>query len=236
MSDTIETKIMDELISNINDEKYNSNDKLPSENDLADVYGIPRIKVRKAYERLEEMGYIYSRQGKGRYLRPRHKQIDLILSGNESFSEKIINKGYDFLSKNIMFEKIQYDEKIFKELGEDADGEVYKIGRLRIIDKIPIALHISYVSSVTFPGIEVLGKNISSMFEYYRNNGYSEIISEKSILSVSFPTEQERKIFECSSLIPLLVLETNSIDGKTKKVLEFTKILYRCDHFKYIIY
>lgn len=235
MGENIEIRIVDELISNINNKRYDSDDKLPSENDLVDAYGVPRIVVRKAYERLEDMGYIYSKQGKGRFLTHRHKYIDLVLSGNESFSEKMIRKGYDFQSKNIFLEKIQYNEKIFIELGAETSEKVYKIGRLRIIDGIPIALHISYVSSTTFPNIEKSGKDISSMFEYYKNNGYSEITSLKSILSVSFPTEEERNIFRCSSLIPLLLIETNSADNKTKKVLEYTKILYRCDHFKYTI-
>lgn len=235
MKDNIEMKIIDELISNINNSEYNSDDKLPSENDLADIYGVPRIVVRKAYERLEEMGYIYSKQGKGRFLRYRHKPIDLVLSGNESFSEKMIKKGYDFVSKNIFFERIRYNEKIFKELGVSDSDKVYKIGRLRIISNIPMALHISYVSSATLPNIEKIGGSISSMFEYYRSNGYKEFVSKKSILSVSFPMEEERNILECSSLVPLLILETNSADAKTEKILEYTKIIYRCDHFKYII-
>jgi len=233
MSENIEIKIVDELISNINNKKYN--DKLPSENDLVDVYKVPRIVVRKAYERLEEMGYIYSKQGKGRFLTQRHKYIDLVLSGDESFSEKMIKRGYNFESKNIFFEKINYNEKVFKELGADISEKVFKIGRLRFIDDIPSALHISYVSATTFPSIEQLGNGISSMFEYYKNNGYSKFTSQKSFLSVCFPTQEEQNIFKCESLIPLLLIETNSADAETKKVLEYTKILYRCDHFKYII-
>ncbi|AGK98331.1 GntR family transcriptional regulator [Clostridium pasteurianum] len=235
MKDNIEIKIIDELISNINNGEYSSDNKLPSENALADTYGVPRIVVRKAYERLEEMGYIYSKQGKGSFLRDRHKPIDLVLSGDESFSEKMIKKGYDFFSKNIFFKRIEYNEKIFKELGVTHSDKVYKIGRLRIISDIPMALHISYVSSATLPDIEKSGDSISSMFEYYRSNGYREFMSKKSILSVSFPGEEERNILECSSLVPLLVLETNSADAETAKILEYTKIIYRCDYFKYII-
>jgi len=190
MSDNIEIKIVDELISNIKNKKYDSNDKLPSENDLSDAYGVPRIVVRKAYDRLDEMGYVYSKQGKGRFLTERHKYIDLDLSGYESFSEKMIIKGYDLRSKNILFTEIKYNEKIFMELEADISDKVYKIGRLRILGDIPIAMHISYVSSTTFPSIEKSGNVISSMFEYYKNHGYSKFASQKSILSISFPTKK----------------------------------------------
>lgn len=235
MRDNVEIKIIDQLISSINNSEYHSDDKLPSENELANKYGVPRIVARKAYETLEEMGYIYSKQGKGRFLRYRHEPIDLFLSGKQSFSEKMIEKGYDFVSRNIFFRQIKYDEKIFKELDAGIQDKIYELGRLRIISGIPMALHISYVSAATFPDIEKTGHNISSMFNYYRSNGYKEFSSTKSILSVAFPGEEERNILNCSSLVPLLVLETNSIDVERKKILESTKILYRSDHFKYII-
>lgn len=235
MGEEFENKIIDDLLLCINNNKYKPEDKLPSENELACDYNVPRIVVRKAYEKLEQMGYIYSKQGKGRYLKNRCEQIEFVLSGNESFSKKMIDKGYDFLSKNIIFEKINYNEKIYEELGVNKEDEVFKIGRLRVINKIPMALHISYVAKSVFKDIEKVGKQICSMFQYYESEGYSDFGSQLSILSISFPTHEEREILQCSNLIPLLLLETNCIDEVTATVLEYTKIMYRSDCFKYIV-
>lgn len=235
MKEDIETMIIDRLMEDIINGKYKGNDRLPSENELSDLYKTPRINIRKAYKKLEDMGYIYSKQGKGRYLKDRHQQIELVLSGNESFSKKMIDKGYDFLTRNIYCEKIDYDEKIYNELGIIKDIEVYKIGRLRIINDRPIALHISFVSKSVFKNIDKVGKDISSMFKFYKDNGYKEFTSEKSILSISLPTCEERKILNCTNLIPLLIIESNCIDKMTNKTLEFTKIIYRSDSFKYIV-
>jgi GntR family transcriptional regulator len=235
MKNDIETMIIDKLLFDINHGIYKNNSKLPSENELADSFKVPRIMVRKAYEKLEEMGYINSIQGKGRYLKERHKQIELMLSGDESFSKKMINKGYDFSSINIFCEKIVYDEKIYNELGVGKDDDVYRIGRLRIIDKRPSAIHISYVAKSIFKDISEIGKSIVSIFQYYKDKGYEQFDSEKSILSISFPTLEERELLECSSLIPLLIVETNCIDKISNKVLEYTKIIYRSDCFKYVV-
>jgi len=73
------------------------------------------------------------------------------------------------------------------------------------------------------------------MFSYYELNGYHDFDSCKSVIGISFPTAEERKILGCPSLVPLLTLETNCIDNKSKKVLEYTKIIYRGDTFKYIV-
>ena len=88
-------EIVDKLVSLIASGKYNAYDKLPSENEIADQYKIPRNTARKAYERLEELGYIYKEQGKGSYVKDRYKQIELVLSGDVSFSQKMLDKGYD---------------------------------------------------------------------------------------------------------------------------------------------
>ncbi|KPU46292.1 mannosyl-D-glycerate transport/metabolism system repressor MngR [Oxobacter pfennigii] len=235
MRENIETLIVDDFMAQITEGRYKAHDKFPSENEMVDIYKVPRIIIRKAYARLEEMGYMYSIQGKGRYFKEKQEQIDLILSGKESFSKKMKDKGFELISKNMFCEKISYDQRIYDELKAHKKDKVYKIGRLRIVDKRPIALHISYVAKSLFSDIHMEGKDIISMFDYYKQKGYEKFDSTKSILSVSFPTTEEKNMLECANLVPILVLETNCIDSSTQKILEYTNILYRSDSFKYIV-
>ena len=230
-----EMEIVDKLVALIVSGKYNAHDKLPSENEIADQYKVPRITARKAYERLEELGHIYKKQGKGSYVKDRYRQIELVLSGDVSFSQKMIEKGYDFQSKTIFCREIKNNQKICINLGIDEEDRIFKVGRLRYIDQQPIALHISYVAKSVFMDIDTEGMEITSMFKYYNSKGYSEFCSKPSVLSVSFPTKSQRKLLNCPYLIPLLVLESGCMDEKTGKVLEYTKILYRSDCFSYVI-
>jgi GntR family transcriptional regulator len=228
-------EIVDKVVSRIVSGKYNAHDKLPSENDIADQYKVPRITARKAYERLEELGYIYKKQGKGSYVKDRYQQIELVLTGDVSFSQKMIEKGYDFHSETIFCREIKYNEKICDYLETDEKDKIFKVGRLRYIDQQPIALHISYVAQSVFKDIETVGMDITSMFKYYNSKGYTDFCSKPSILSVSFPTKSQRKLFNCTYLIPLLVLESGCTDKRTGTVLEYSKILYRSDCFSYVI-
>ena len=228
-------EIVDQLISQMVSGKYKAHDKLPSENEIADQYKIPRITVRKAYERLGELGYVYKKQGKGSYVKDRSKQIELVLSGDVSFSQKMISKGYDFQSKTIFCQEIEYDHRIHDFLETDEEDRIFKAGRLRYINQQPIALHISYVAQSVFQDIDVVGMDITSMFNYYHSKGYREFCSKPSILSVSYPTKSQRNLLNCPSLIPLLVLESGCTDKKTGKVLEYLEIFYRSDCFSYVI-
>ncbi|MBS4032120.1 MAG: GntR family transcriptional regulator [Clostridiales bacterium] len=230
-----EIDIVDQIILDIVSEKYEPNEKLPSENDLAYRFCVPRMTVRKAYERLQEMGYIYALQGKGSFVKNRKGQIELVLSGDVSFSEKMKKVDCKFETRNLFCKEIAYNKRIYDFLRIDQSDRVFKIGRLRIIDDTPTALHISLIANSVFQNIDKEGEKITSMFAYYNSQGYDEFYSEKSIVSVSFPTKHERKILHCSHLIPLLVLNSGCIDKKTDTVLEYTKIVYRTDCFKYVI-
>ncbi|MCB8815481.1 GntR family transcriptional regulator [Desulfosporosinus shakirovi] len=230
-----EMEIVDKLVLLIVSGKYIAHDKLPSENTIADQFKVPRITARKAYERLEELGYIYKKQGKGSYVKDRSKQIELVLSGDVSFSQKMIEKGYDFHSETIFCREIKYNKRIYDYLETDEGDRIFKVGRLRYIDQQPIALHISYVAKSVFTDIDTVGMDITSMFKYYNSKGYAEFCSKPSILSISFPTESQRKLLNCTYLIPLLVLESGCTDKETCTVLEYIKILYRSDCFSYVI-
>lgn len=232
---SIDSKILEALLCGINKDKYKENDKLPSENELAQKYGVSRIKVRNIYKRLEKMGYVYSFQGRGRFVKKRTKTIELVLSGNESFSKKLKENGFKLETKNIFCEKIEYNEQIYKEMQCSIEDDVYKIGRLRIVDGEPIAIHISYVSKRIFPNIDKDGLYIESMFKYYEENGFMNYTSEKSILEVSYPTWDEKEYLQCDELVPVLKLETNCSDKDSDRVLEYTEIIYRSDRFKYKI-
>ncbi|MEG0471897.1 MAG: GntR family transcriptional regulator [Solibacillus sp.] len=231
----VELMIVDELIQTIVQGNYQANEQFPSENELAQKYKVPRIKVRNAFLKLEEMGYIYSQQGKGRYLKDKQLKIELHLTGAQSFTEKMTAAGYALESKNVGCEKIAYHPRIYSALHVPPEDEVFKISRLRMIEGKPIALHSSYVAKSIFPNIEQDGSQLSSMFAYYRENGWTEFASSDSHLSISFPTSEERSLLHCPSLIPLLIVESDCIATSQQTVLEYTKIIYRSDSFTYTI-
>jgi len=227
--------LVDRLISDIHAGNYKPNDKLPSENELACYYQVPRIIVRKAYERLQELGYIFSKQGKGSYVQNQKLQIPLILTGDVSFSEKMSELNYNFETINITSEIISHDTSIYHALKAEPNERIYKISRLRVVEDCPIAIHTSYLSQSTFRNIEREGQEITSIFQYYQEQGYIDFESMQSQLVVVFPNKQERELLKCPSLVPLIQLESGCVDRKSGKVLEYSRNIYRSDCFTYLM-
>lgn len=227
--------LVDHLISEIKRGTFHTDKKLPSEHVLAEYFNVPRMVVRKAYEQLQDLGYIYSKQGKGSYVQDSKKKIPLILSGDVSFTEKMKELQFNFQTITVFCEEVPFDEKIFQSLNVGCGEKVFKIGRLRLMDDRPIALHTSFVAQSIFPEIEVDGPDISSMFQYYKQCGYREFGSDSSRLNVVFPTPNDREILQCSCLVPLLEVESSCVDKGSGQVLELTVIVYRSDYFTYVI-
>lgn len=51
--------IAEKLMQDIKSGKLPPGEKMPSQNQLAGHYGVPRTHIRKAYEQLEELGYLF---------------------------------------------------------------------------------------------------------------------------------------------------------------------------------
>ncbi|MBW5447553.1 GntR family transcriptional regulator [Cohnella sp. CFH 77786] len=62
-------QILEELQRKIKDGVYGDNDKLPTEIELAQQYGVSRITSKRALIELEKQGLVYRKRGSGSYVR-----------------------------------------------------------------------------------------------------------------------------------------------------------------------
>ncbi len=68
-SPDIPTLVMNQIIELISQGKLKIGEKLPSEQEMTELFGISRISLREAMKLLEAKGYIESRDRKGKYVR-----------------------------------------------------------------------------------------------------------------------------------------------------------------------
>jgi len=61
-------KLKEDILSDIKNGKYKSNDMITSENELCKIYNISRPTVRQAIGELTNMGYLYKIKGKGTFV------------------------------------------------------------------------------------------------------------------------------------------------------------------------
>ena len=108
-------QIKNAIINNIMDGSLRENDDLPSIRSLAQDILISVMTVKKAYDELEQEGYIITRQGKGSFVAP--KNIELL----KEKAKKDIEESMMYILKTADKFSISYDEvlSLFQFLMED---------------------------------------------------------------------------------------------------------------------
>ncbi len=230
-----ETEIREDLAYQIQSHQFAKDEKLPSEYELAEKYGVTRITIRNIYVTLREMGLIYSKQGIGHFVLGKIGNIEIPQKGRGSFTEKMREQDIPCETINIFCKPVLYSKNIFARLKADENEAVYCICRLRLLYKVPAAIHFSYLSKTRFPSIDREGPLITSIFDYYRQQGYRDFLDSAVTLSTSFPTRQEKTWLQCGSLVPLLVMVSDCIDADSMEILETTRVIYRSDIFQHIL-
>lgn len=82
-------QIADDIRQRILDGVYQAGDKLPTESDLMDEYGVSRIVIRNATQALQNEGLVTKRQGAGTFVReqrPLRKRLSVDLYGKRPTS------------------------------------------------------------------------------------------------------------------------------------------------------
>lgn len=80
-------QIYDQILFEIQQGTFEIGDKLPSERELCEQFGVSRVPVRQALSALELNGFIFSRQGEGVYVKNNKSEMEN--SESELLSEAI---------------------------------------------------------------------------------------------------------------------------------------------------
>lgn len=142
-------QLMEALIIKIENNEYKEGEKLPSERELCEIYGLSRITVRSALQELEREGYIYKHHGKGTFVSV--KNYEQTLKNLYSFTEEIKKLGKIPHTKVLSFKELPLDKRLADKMGLKNNEKVFQIKRLRLADDEPLMYETSYVPKNKFP-------------------------------------------------------------------------------------
>jgi len=152
-----------ELEYEIETGRYAEGDRLPSERDLAETFGVQRGTVRSALAILKDKGVILSRQRAGNFVAPR--RIDFDLDAYNSRKVVIERMGISTSVKLLTFEKISVTNKMAEDTGWPVDTPVFRIMRLRYAAGAPMALERTHIKCALAPGLTEEDVHNKSLYE-----------------------------------------------------------------------
>lgn len=184
------------LIDEINNGTYKANDKLPTEDNLIEMYDVSRYCVRKAINSLIKDGEVYSIQGSGMFIRRSKREGCLNLATTKGLTSEF--PGQEVTTKVLKIESIQADFEIAKKMHCDVGTWCYYLERIRYIDNEPLAVEYTYYNKELVPYIDVKIAT-GSLFGY---------IKEELKLNVGYADK---------------MISTGKLDSATADLLDLTK-------------
>ena len=222
------------LRKQIENEDFQPQEAIPSERQLEQHYNLSRPTIRQAIDLLSRQGYLYRVHGKGTFVSPPKLQKGMLEL--TSFSEDMRNRGLKPGQRILEFEYVEPDSKTRRKLEiTDNEKKVLRIKRLRYGDEEPMGLQDSYLAldsehTITREEIEEGGSIYVILQEKF---GLYPTEADETI-EVTLATHEEAELLNIKEGSPLLLNE-RTLWSQDRKAIEFVRILYRGDRYKYFV-
>jgi GntR family transcriptional regulator len=221
------------LRQKIEDGEWPPRSTIPSERQLEVLYSISRTTIREAVDHLVRQGYLYREHGRGTFVSPQKLQKGIVEL--TSFSEDLIKRGITPGQIIRDLGKVVPPAKILQKLELTSNTPVFRIERIRLGNDIPIGLQVSYIAlredqTITREELQASG----SLYKILQEK-FNIIPSEADeTLEVTLATPEEGALLEVPEGAPLLLNE-RVLFAQDRRPVEFVKILYRGDRYRYYV-
>lgn len=207
-------------------------DRVPSERELAERFGMSRMTARQALLELVREGLLYREQGKGTFVA--HRKVEQGLLGVTSFTEDMLGRGLIPASRGLYQALENPTPDVRERLGLDLGEPVIRLRRLRLGDGRPMALEEAVLPARLVAGLEsepVDGP--FSLYAYLRARGIV-IRRARQWLEAVLANEDQADLLGILPGAPLLQLERLSFADQDQPV-ELVRALYRADRYQFVV-
>ncbi len=139
-SKSIVEQVNEILRERIHDATYQPGERLPSESELAEQFGVSRATVRTVLAKLSVEGLILRRQGDGTYVNERIRDVNTHLGGLWDFTRLIETSGFSASIQALSVKLTEATEEDAHALAVDPGEKLLSLKRLFFADETPVIL------------------------------------------------------------------------------------------------
>lgn len=224
-------QVMNYYIPLIKSGKLKEGDKMPTEEEICELFGISRITVRRALEGLQQGGYIYKQQGKGSFVMM--KKTGFQLNHLKGFTEEMKALGKEPSSKVLSFDIIPPSEKAAETLGIDISQKIYRLERLRLADNVPIAIERVHLPFYRFPTLRTVNLE-ESLYEILQYQFGCESYKGIEEIHAGLASEEEAELLQIASGSAVLRINRTTYEQEGM-AYEYVESTYRGDRYQFTV-
>ncbi len=200
-------------------------DRLPTERDLSREWQLNLITLRKAKANLEASGRIASVQGSGTRLRRRYRRNLQNLCG---FTEDAVALGFTPETRLLSFSVVECDKHLSKKLHRVLGEKIYRIARLRILDRIPSLIETSFIPVELAPGLEAYDLSSESLYGILSEIYHLQLHHGIEKTSLTMVTEEEAELLQVAEGTAALWMVSQTSDP-SDMMIEYCRSVGRAD-------
>jgi GntR family transcriptional regulator len=198
-------QIIQNLRELIRSGRLEAGEAVPSEWELADLYGVSRLTVRSALNDLVRDGLLNRRHGVGTFVaNPSEAQI---FPGDLSFSKNMQQIGRHPSSRVVSIQIMPATNEVANYLDIAVGSPVYEIVRIRLADEEPLMLETTSLSQERFPDLDQADLSKASLYEYLNNHYQSAVVALEQALEPTLLTDREAELLAVKPGSPAILSE-----------------------------
>ncbi|NMB25725.1 MAG: GntR family transcriptional regulator [Firmicutes bacterium] len=224
-------QISDAILERIEAGELKPHERLSSERDLSEEFGVNRLTVRKALGMLVSQGVLYKVPSKGTFVaEPKLSQEMNVLVG---LSDQLIRSGLQPGAKVLEISIVPAIRSVAKNLEVGEGTPVYYIHRVRYANREPIALERCYVPVQYYRGLETYDLENRSLYGIMGEEFGRPVRLARQGLEPVLATEDEARLLGISQPASLMMILRVGLDIDGVPV-EYSKDLYRGDRSRFV--
>ena len=206
---SLQDKIVNDIQDKIESKTLKVGDMIASEDELGKKYGVSRVTVRLALNKLEAKNLIIKKQGLGTFIK--NKKIKQSLSTAKTIIDALREKNLNPKVKVLFNEIVKADETLINDLNLKKNTKVVKTRRLVNLNKQPYAVLDTFMPEVFQGVIEIISKskNLITTYDVFEEELGIIIKEAKYEVSVTKVSNE---------ILKLLKLKKNSYCLKNSRV------------------
>jgi GntR family transcriptional regulator len=207
----------------ISSNRLTPGERLPSEAELIEHFGVARMTVRQAMQELRSEGLIISEHGRGVFVRPtlpiRRLASDRFArqhraEGKAAFTVEAEKSGYSPQVDNIVVGREKPDSFVAERLRVSTGDDVVVRSRRYLADGRPVETAVSYIPAAFAEGtkIEQADTGPGGIYARLEENGHLLARFTEEV-AARMPTPEERRQLELEPGVPVLTVLRTAYDA-----------------------
>ncbi len=206
--------------------------RLPTEQELAERFGVNRHTVRRALSLLADDDMIRTEQGSGSFVR--EKVIDYAVGARTRFHENLLRQERKPRGELISSGVIPATTEVAQALELDKGEAVILLETVGEADGIRVCLASAHFPQSRFPGLDEHFRRTGSVTQALREYGVTDYRRKTTHISSRMPSAREARILHQPRNRPLLITEGVNVDPRDWPI-EFCKTRFASERVQFVI-